>query len=178
MSFRDDFFQRQSEIIEQFGWAVVHVLPDLDDPDDAMPFAYTVGLTEAGLPELTVAGLPPETGQALLNELATRLTEDGVRLRHGQRVGDLLEGHDVVIVAGEPTDLLFPGAAVARYGGPRVRLRQIVWPDPWDHFPWQEDYESAACPQPTIGRPERPAGAAPRCAGFRGFPRRRARHAR
>ncbi|MBG0563239.1 DUF4262 domain-containing protein [Actinoplanes aureus] len=168
MSFRDDFFERQSEIIDEYGWAVVHVLPADDDPEETVPFAYTVGLTGFGFPELAITGLDPEAGHQILNELACRLCDDGLRLSHGQRISDLLADQEVVIVAGEATEEVFPGAALARYGDERVHLRQIVWPDLDNRYPWQRGYESLLYPQPTIGAPA-PAAAA-RCRGFRGIP--------
>ncbi|WP_328465180.1 DUF4262 domain-containing protein [Actinoplanes sp. NBC_00393] len=174
MSNRDDFFDRQSEIIKEYGWAVVHVLPADEDPEDAVPFAYTVGLTGFGFPELAVAGLDPEVGHQILNELACRLCDDGLRLRHGQRIPDLLVDQEVVIVAGAAIDEVFPGAAFARYGDDRVQLRQVVWPDLDDRYPWQEGYESFLYPQPTIGSPAPAAGA--RCRGFRGIPQPPGRH--
>lgn len=180
MSFRDDFFDRQTELIDEYGWAVVHVLPTEDDPEDAVPFAYTVGLTGFGLSELTVAGLPPELSHEILNELAVRLRHEGLQLHHAQSLHDLLAEQEVVMVTGPPTDDLFPGAALVRYGDDRVRLTQIVWPDPWDRFPWHDDYESTLYPQPTIGAPHRAAAA--RCRFFRGIPhthgRRRGARAR
>ncbi|MFC7534808.1 DUF4262 domain-containing protein [Actinoplanes sp. GCM10030250] len=169
MSFRDEIFDRQSELIDEFGWAVVHVVPTEEDPEDAVPFAYTVGLTGFGFAELTITGLPPELSHTILNELATRLRDDGLRLRHGQPLTDLLVDQEVVIVAGAPTDDVFPGAALLRYGDERVHLNQVVWPDPWDKFPWHHDYESILYPQPVIGRPQ-PATAS-RCHSFRGIPR-------
>ncbi|MEV6299406.1 DUF4262 domain-containing protein [Actinoplanes sp. NPDC051861] len=179
MSFRDDFFDRQSELIDEYGWAVVHVVPSEDDPDEAVPFAYTVGLTGFGLSELAIAGLPPEVGHSILNELAVRVRDEGLQLRHGERLTDLIVDQDVVIVAGDPTADVFPGAALARYGDDRVHLHQVVWPDPWDTFPWQEGYESVLYPQPTIAAPGRPAQ---RRHTFRGIPhshgRRRGARAR
>ena len=170
-----DFFDQQSDLIEEFGWAVVHVLPTDEDPADAVPFGYTVGLTGYGHPEIAISGVPPEVAHPILNELASRVCDEGLQLRHGRRIRDLIVDHDVVIVAGEPTEEVFPGVAVMRYGE-RVRLRQVVWPDPGDRFPWQSGYETAGCPQPTIGAAEPRAAA--RCGTFRGFPRGRTRAGR
>ncbi|MEU4621587.1 DUF4262 domain-containing protein [Actinoplanes sp. NPDC023801] len=176
MSYLDDFFDEQSEIIEKFGWAVVHVVPTEDDPPDTVPFAYTVGLTGYGFPELIIAGLPPESGHVLLNEMAGRVCDEGLLLRHGHRILGLLDGQDVRVVAGEIGEVLFPGAALMRYGDGRVRLLQLVWPDPGDRFPWQSGYDSAGHPQPTIGALLVRAGQ--RCRTFRGIPGTRAQRAR
>lgn len=176
MSYLDDFFDEQSEIIERFGWAVVHVLPTEEDPAGTVPFAYTVGLTGYGFPELTVAGLPPESGHALLNEVAGRVCDEGLLLRHGHRIRDLIDGQEVRVVAGEISETLFPGAALMRYGDGRVRLLQLAWPDPGDHFPWQSGYDGVAYPQPTIGAPLPRASL--RCRTFRGIPGPRRRRTR
>lgn len=59
-------------LIAEHGWAVVGV------EHDFVPFAYTVGLTEKGLPELLLEGIGPMTGgQAILNELAERQIKAG-----------------------------------------------------------------------------------------------------
>jgi hypothetical protein len=151
-----DFFSEQTEIIQQFGWAVVHVLPSDEDPADAVPFAYTVGLTADTQPELIIAGLPPDLSHQLLNEVAGRVHEEGARFQHGRRVADLIVDQDVVILTGSPTTVLWPGAALARYGRDRVRLQQLVWPDSENLFPWQEGYPAADYRQPLIDAP--PAG--------------------
>ncbi|WIM97239.1 DUF4262 domain-containing protein [Actinoplanes oblitus] len=148
-----DFFSEQTEIIQQFGWAVVHVLPSDEDPPGAVPFAYTVGLTAGGHPELIIAGLPPDLGHQLLNEVAGRVHEEGARFRHGRRVADLIVDQEVVVLAGSPTAELWPGAALARYGSGRVRLQQLVWPDPEDRFPWQPAYPAEEYRQPLIDAP-------------------------
>ncbi|AEV81803.1 hypothetical protein ACWT_0789 [Actinoplanes sp. SE50] len=148
-----DFFREQTEIIQQFGWAVVHVVPtDEEAADDVAPFAYTVGLTADSHPELIIAGLPPDLAHQLLNELAGRVHEEGARFRHGRRVTDLIVEQDVVLLNGSPTAELWPGAALARYGR-RVRLQQLVWPDPGNRFPWQAGYSDADHAQPLIDAP-------------------------
>ncbi|MFF0376791.1 DUF4262 domain-containing protein [Actinoplanes missouriensis] len=169
----DEFFDEQSRLIDKYGWTVVHVEPADDDPPGAVPFGYTVGLTECGHPEVAVAGVPLDLTGALLNEAAARIRHEGLRLRHGQRVAGLVAGHDLMVVAGGPTDEVFPGAALYRYGEEQVVLRQLVWPDPEGRFPWQSGYVEGDWPQPTIGVAA--VRAARRCTGFRGLPRGRAR---
>jgi hypothetical protein len=176
VSYLDDFFDEQSEIIEKFGWAVVHVVPTEDDPPDTVPFAYTVGLTGYGFPELIIAGLPPETGHVLLNEMAGRVCDESLLLRHGHRIRGLIDGQDVWVVGGDITEALFPGAALMRYGDGRVRLLQLTWPDAADRFPWQNGYDSTDYPQPTIGGLLVRTGR--RCATFRGIPGARSRRTR
>jgi hypothetical protein len=175
VSHLDDFFDEQSEIIEKFGWAVVHVVPTDDDPPGTVPFAYTVGLTGYGFPELTIAGLPPGTGHVLLNEVAGRVCDEGLLLRHGHHLRGLLDGQEVRVVAGQISETLFPGAALMRYGDDRVRLLQLAWPDPADRFPWQSGYDALDYPQPTIGVVLPHADR--RCGTLRGIPGAPARRA-
>ncbi|MFV2019428.1 uncharacterized protein DUF4262 [Micromonospora sp. Llam0] len=147
----EEFLQNQQRLINEFGWAVTAVLPDLGESGST--FAYTVGLTEHDFPELVIAGLDPLIAQALLNDMAGRVYSRAERFTHGQRVADLLVGYDAIIVEGPATDALLPGAAHARYGKDRVRLQQIVWPDPRSRFPWDDGYEYPAHVQPLLGRP-------------------------
>jgi hypothetical protein len=148
-----EFLRRQGEIIDTVGWAVMHVMPAEDDPDTEIPFAYTVGLTAHGYPELLIAGLPPEIGHELLNDLATRVYDQARRFTHGERIGDLIVGHDAVIVDGPPREELLPGVAIARYGRDRVRLQQVVWPDERGRFPWEAGYDVNPQAQPLIVQP-------------------------
>src|SRR2546423_1074392 len=135
----DNLLRRQDEHIDRVGWAVTAVVPTADDPGSG--FAYTVGLTAKGLPELVIAGLDPTIAMALLNDLAGRVYHHAAQFTHGQRIADLLVGYDAVIVAGPATDDLRPATAYARYSAEQVRLQQVVWPDQHGRFPWDAGYE-------------------------------------
>jgi hypothetical protein len=152
----DDFdalLRRQDEQINRVGWAVTMVMPTVDEP--GTPFAYTVGLTAHGSPELVIAGLPPDITHALLNDLAHRVLDSTARFSHGQRIADLLSGYDAVIVDGPATEPLYPGTAYKRYGTDRVRLQQVVWPDPQDRYPWDAGYAHDRTSSPSSGNPSR-----------------------
>ncbi|MFG1888103.1 DUF4262 domain-containing protein [Micromonospora sp. NPDC049051] len=153
MTSLQDFMRRQSEMIDRVGWSVTLVHPADDGHGHDVPFAYTVGFTAHDHPELLIAGLDAATAQALLNELAGRVYDKAERFSHGQRVSDLIADYDAVIVDGPACDALYPGAAFARYGDTRVRLQQIVWPDPRGCYPWDADYTYDADVQPVIGHP-------------------------
>lgn len=149
----DDILRHHDEIIDRVGWAVVQVLPTCEDPEPATVFAYTVGLTALLVPELLIAGLPPEVAHTLLNDLALRVYDTMGRFTHGQRISDLIADYDAIIVEGPATEDLPPGFAIARYGPDRVRLQQVVWPDPAGRFPWQAGYHIDPKVQPLIGHP-------------------------
>ncbi|MFI7208458.1 DUF4262 domain-containing protein [Micromonospora aurantiaca (nom. illeg.)] len=148
----EDFMRRQGEMIDRVGWSVTLVHPSGDD-DTGSPYAYTVGLTAHGYPELLIAGLDPAISQQLLNDLAARVYDRAERFSHGQRIGDLIAGYDAAIIDGEPTEQMCPGAAIARYGQEQVRVQQIVWPDPDGRFPWDDGYAYPSEVQPVIDRP-------------------------
>jgi Domain of unknown function (DUF4262) len=103
-------------------------------------------------PELVIAGLDPAIAQALLNDLAERVVHRAARFTHGQRITDLIDGYDAVIIDGPITEHLYPGAAIGRYGPDRVRLQQIVWPDPHARFPWEPGYQYPPQAQPLLAR--------------------------
>nr|AAA72375.1 hypothetical protein [Mycobacterium tuberculosis] len=62
----EEYLDEVYGIMLMHGWAVQHV------ECERRPFAYTVGLTRRGLPELVVTGLSPRRGQRLLNIAARR----------------------------------------------------------------------------------------------------------
>jgi hypothetical protein len=136
--------------VRTHGWVVVSSPADGVRPDTTS----TVGLTERGLPELVVLGLPADVGGALLNELVGRVV-DGAAPDDGTPVPGLLD-------AGAPVLLTVDGAVA---GLPacevydEVALRQLVWPDADGRFPWHPGFAHPDL-QPLMADP--PAAAAPR----------------
>lgn len=142
-------FERQLQHhIATTGWAVMQSWYTGAE-DDNVPISYTIGLTEHDLPELCIVGINPDTSQSFLNSLARRATANGA-FQHGQRIGDLAEGLDMVIVDGPATGLIQPTIALHYFGPDRVRLQQCVWPDPDGRFPWEPGYSMPPVMQPTI----------------------------
>jgi Domain of unknown function (DUF4262) len=137
---------KQDRDITAVGWAVTGVLPHGDEA----PYAYTIGLTALTAPELVITGLHHDIAHALLNDMAARAHHDGERWRHHDRVADLLAGFDAAVINGTANDLITPGTANARYGAQRVRLQQIVWPDPDSRFPWDAGYRYPPTTQPLL----------------------------
>ncbi|MCW2607330.1 MAG: hypothetical protein JWO60_2023 [Frankiales bacterium] len=127
--------------IERYGWHVTGVYGGRN----SAPFAYTVGLTLHGLPELLVTGLRLERGATLLNHVGHQLllegpVEHGQRLRHG--------GRDVEVVElPHPEAHLF--TAVEAFG--EVRAQQLVHSDDRGHWPWDRGYRSGRGGQPVLG---------------------------
>lgn len=130
--------------IARHGWAVQGVFGEEETRE--APFAYTVGLTAKGLPELVIYGLNVGLAGNLLNTAATRMIESG-EFNAGQAISRLIRNFDMVAIdVLRPVDLL---VAMQIYGP--VRAIQLVWPGAKGQYPWQDGYEFPADVQPLMG---------------------------
>lgn len=142
-STREDYRAHMRDTIARCGWAVQGVARDRARP----PWAYTVGLTSHGKPELVVTGMPVEHAGWLLNEVASYSLENAFP-RPGETI-DIEDGPvmEVVQVA-EPTVHLL--TAVDMYG-PGIRALQLVHADDRGHWPWSAGYRGMRGGQPVLG---------------------------
>jgi hypothetical protein len=127
--------------IATHGWVVQGV------EDDRLPFAYTIGLHDRGLPELLVTGLSQESAARVLNDVAVaavggRVFTPGAHIAVGD--GPLLE---IVEVNHPDAHLNF---AVA-LGGPDIRALQLVWADDRGRWPWGAGWGQGLRRQPVLG---------------------------
>lgn len=128
------YLKQIRKMIHEYGWFVQGVFPTGSDRDPE--FAYTIGLTEAGLPELLIAGtMRTNVLHQLVNAAAVRHVKD--ELVAGQTVDDIA---NVVFQVRE----CGPDAPVQQahnyYGDPhrltgKVRVLQLVWPDERGVYP-------------------------------------------
>ncbi|SER23627.1 protein of unknown function [Lentzea xinjiangensis] len=129
--------------IDARGWAVQAVERDRAHP----PWAYTVGLTPRGLPELVVTGMAVLAAGRLLDDTAEHLVHTCVPSA-GQRFslpgGPLLE---VVRVARPWAHLLVS----ARLYGEGIDALQLVHADEGGRWPWDRDYAGVPGGQPVLG---------------------------
>ncbi|MGI5504983.1 DUF4262 domain-containing protein [Lentzea sp. CA-135723] len=128
--------------IDARGWAVQAVERDRAHP----PWAYTVGLSPHGLPELVVTGLPVLEAGRLLDSAADHvvracLPSPGDRFTVG---GRLLE---VVHVARPWAHLLVS----ARLYGEGISALQLVHADEEGRWPWDRSYCGVRGGQPVLG---------------------------
>lgn len=132
---RDHPVQRdQDRLIARYGWMVQAVYGDGDN----LPFAYTIGLADKGLPELIVFSLPQKVTQYLLNMMAARLVA-GDTLPLGQRLPDIAEGMDTVLLP-VPRAHAEQYLCQAFYRNPTTTALQLVWPDKANRMPWDADH--------------------------------------
>jgi len=113
-----------------------------DDAENGRPnFAYTVGLTERGLPELLVFALGP-SGQTILNDLSGSLLE-GKSLPRNTRLHDVFERLDAVLQDVPPSIAeQYLNVAFSKYGD-RVQCVQLVWPDAAGRMPWEPGHDES-----------------------------------
>jgi hypothetical protein len=128
------------ERVKENGWTAQFI-------QGPMPFAYTIGLHERGLPELLVTGMPPERANLVLDTVAKYLVRGG-RPVPGERMligGELLL--EFVQVQHPVAHLKF---AYSIYG-PGLRALQLVWPDEEGHLPWCAEFRNGDVRQPVFG---------------------------
>lgn len=102
--------------------------------------SYTVGLSDNGLPELVVFGIPAEIAKQILNRAADRL-----RAGKLQRNVPLDQIATLPLVFKDvPASLASDYVHVAnRRAGREVPAIQMVWPDSAGKFPWDESFDAA-----------------------------------
>lgn len=131
--------------IDRNGWYVQSVLGG----KRAAPFAYTVGLTELGLPERVVTGMPHYRSAPLLSGMAVHWLHCDVAPVHGEHV-DTRDGGCLEVV-----DVPHPDAhlhvATALFGSDGVTAQQLVWVDGRGRWPWERGHRAGRGGQPVLG---------------------------
>jgi Domain of unknown function (DUF4262) len=137
-----DYLDELRRIIDGHGWAVQAIERDEIHP----PWAYTVGLTTFGQPELVATGLPHRSSMNLLNTVAEHLLH-APAMKLGEPAK--LTGGQVIQIleVAEPTAHL--EMAVELYG-PQIRALQVVHADDRGHWPWECEYRGVRGGQPIL----------------------------
>jgi hypothetical protein len=131
-SARQDYLGYMQDLIDRFGWAVVGVEGDRIHP----PWAYTLGLTAYGHPELVITGLPGPRATWLLNTVATTVLETTI-----PQPGD--EVHIEGCPAMEAVKVIQPSAhltVAVEFYGPGIQALQLVYADDRRHWPWNPGF--------------------------------------
>lgn len=138
----EDHLREIEQRIDRHGWLVQAVAGTRGQA----PLAYTVGLTDLGLPELLVTGRPPEPGAPLLNAVAQQTLEQG-EVRPGEVV-HLEHLHVEAVGLPHPDAHLFTAAYLY---GPALRAVQLVWADDRGVLPWERGHRGGRGGQPVLG---------------------------
>jgi hypothetical protein len=141
---RSDYLNHLLDLVARYGWAVQGVERSGSRP----PWAYTVGLTPAGRPELVVTGLPLGRATRLLNAVAAHALHAAMPMP-GEQIA--LDGGPVI----EIVEITEPSAhletAIELYA-PGVRALQVVHADDRGHWPWDVGYRGIRGGQPVLGK--------------------------
>lgn len=137
----EEYLDELRAMVRLHGWVVQGV------EDDRLPFAYTIGLHDRGLPELLVTGMSQEEAAGLLNDVAVaalggRVFEPGAHVAVGN--GPLLE----IVEVDQPDAHLNFAVAL---GGPDIRALQLVWADERGRWPWAAGWGPGRLRQPVLG---------------------------
>jgi Domain of unknown function (DUF4262) len=145
-STRLDYLEYMRDLAARYGWAVQGVERDRIHP----PWAYTLGLTPRGRPELVVTGLPLDRAACLLNDVASHVLHAAAP-RPGERIplrgGPLIE----VVEVAEPAAHL---VTAVEFYGPGIRALQLVHADDRGRWPWEVGYRGVRGGQPVLGARE------------------------
>ena len=138
----EDFRGFVREIIDRNGWMVQGV----NGTRLHAPWAYTVGLTDHGLPELVVTGRRLASAGSILNGVADHTLREG-QIRPGEvmHLGDL---HLEAVGLPHPEAHLFTAEAVY---GPQLTAVQMVWMDDRGRLPWEAGHRGGRGGQPVLG---------------------------
>lgn len=121
----NEYLETLKKKIKEHGWVV---FPTKDE--DGARFAYTVGLTVIGLPELLITGnLDFELHEQLLNDAAQE------HLRKTLEPGDLVTDIASVIFKVAQCGPDAPVQQARNLYGDRVTALQLIWPDKNGAYP-------------------------------------------
>lgn len=139
-----DALDRMRRLITRYGWAVQYVEAGGGRPG----WAYTVGLTPLGAPELVITGKPPDEACDLLNRVAEHVLH-AEPPEPGEQI-PLVAGPLVEIVEVQRPDVHLL-TSVTFYGAEQVRGLQLVWADARGHWPWERAFRGRRGGQPVLG---------------------------
>ncbi len=138
-----DHLDHMRGLMIRHGWAVQGVEGDKIHP----PWADTLGLTECGLPELVVTGLPLGRATRLLNGVAAHIVH-AEPPAPGERIP--LVGGPLIEIVELPHPDAHLDTAVAFFGRD-FRALQLVWADDRGGWPWQRGFRGGRGGQPVLG---------------------------
>jgi len=140
---RFDFLEHVRDEIAFAGFSVQGVSGDRL----RSPWAYTVGLTAHGKPELVVTGWSMTRAAQLLHDAGPHLLHADAP-RPGEQIWPLGGAAIEIVEVSEPSAHL--GIAVAIFG-PEIRALQLVHADDRGHWPWEVGFRGGRGGQPVLG---------------------------
>ncbi len=137
-----DYLQQHVEpLIRRHGWMIQGV----GGGEEELSYAYTIGLSQDGHPEILVFGLAQEVFHPMLNELAGRVVQGGQGLPLRHRIDDVATYPIQLIPIARPYrthQYAFFNVARRFYRTVIVNAVQLVWPDAMGRFPWEDGFDT------------------------------------
>jgi hypothetical protein len=133
------------EVIRDHGWAVMSFEGNRSRP----PWAYTVGLSGRGRPELVVTAMPPRRACRVLNDIAGHLLRTG---EPDLAAGERLPGPENLLL--EAVHVEVPSVhltTAVELFGPDIRATQLVHADAHGRWPWRPGWQGPGGRQPVLG---------------------------
>ncbi len=142
----EDYRGHVQDEIMGHGWALEFV------EHDKRPLAYTVGLSDHGLPELLITGLNGAVSHPVLHSTAHMMVDDGVRL-HPATLIDYEDRFLIEVVEVDHPEVHLELAV--QLCGRGIRALQLVWADDRGCWPWDARWSHGRRRQPVLGsRPQ------------------------
>lgn len=135
------YLGESARILAEHGWMVQSVFGTRPDAG----FAYTVGLTGAGLPELWLGTLAPEQAAVILNTAAAQQLDRAVAFQPGRL--DLEFSVEFRVHGPVDPDAAQVGMARQMHPLSDVAVLQLLWPDESGLFPDEDGYDMSRFPQ-------------------------------
>lgn len=129
-----------SRTIEQYGMAIQFVFPTEEHPGHH--FAYTIGMTDIGQPELILFGCPQEVVGHVFNVMFAGIKEGAIP-RDLDKIDDVL---GVPLLAHKTTTTEASKYAVQcleyyHRRGKQPEFKQLLWPDANGVYPHQDGFD-------------------------------------
>lgn len=130
------FMEKLEQNIREYGVAILGTSTDIAGRGVSM--TYTIGLADAGLPEIVTFGLPMHVAQVLLNQAAVMLREGKLRLDAAvEELGNL-----PLVFKNAPAHSVVDFIVQANNrAGRNLPALQMFWPDQAGHFPWDKGFD-------------------------------------
>lgn len=137
-----NLLDRVKDDMQRNGRSVIVVLPDPNSKDVNDAFAYTIGNSIIGLPELLMIGVHGPEGVLILNTLSRQMIRRGGEYKDGEHapVGNA-KFHVCMIAAKESVKDDYTIQATNMMGRKEYDVQQVVVPDQHGRFPWDPDCE-------------------------------------
>ncbi len=125
--------------IERYGQHLVCVRRSQGDVEGFVPFVYSIGNHERGLPELLLIGEDEDMIARALNALGEVQRERGTPFRHGELVDFTAKFPALIIDAGARGREEFAVQVSVYYRTEDFEVRQVIVCDPAGRFPDHPD---------------------------------------